>query len=154
MSINVIPISFLNLSLVSLVSNINYNGYITIGDKRIYCGISYEPIIETTSKTYYNLITGEPYKYIVFKEPKQRWRLRLLMDLESYLLNNDSIRNRILQLTIERGNTLFPNQNILRFVPEDGKTRVDTVGAGNQTKKGDKGFIIIEMEGAFLNTTY
>jgi hypothetical protein len=151
MSINIIPITFLNLTTSS---NINYNGYITIGSKKIYCGIAIEPIIETTSKTYYNLLTGEPYKYIVFKEPKQRWRLRLLLDLENYLINSDSIRNRILQITFEKGNIFFPGINTLRFVAEDGKTRLNEIGAGNIEGENDKGFIIIEMEGAFLNTAY
>jgi hypothetical protein len=151
MSINIIPITFLNLTENI---NINYNGYITIGDEKIYCGISMEPVVETTSKTYYNLITGEPYKYIVFKEPKQKWRLRLLLDLESYLLNNDSIRNRILQITFLKGNTYFPGINTLRFVPEDGKTRVEVIGAGNKKGEDDKGFIVMEMEGAFLGTAY
>ncbi len=151
MSINIIPISFLNLSITL---DLKFNGYITIGDRKIYCGIVIEPLGETTSKTYYNLITGEPYKYIVFKEPKQRWRLRLLLDLESYLLNSDSIRNRILQITFEKGNTLFPNQNTLRFVPEDGKTRLEEAGAGNKKGENDKGLVILEMEGAFLNTAY
>jgi hypothetical protein len=151
MSINIIPISFLNLTTSS---NINYNGYITIGDKKIYCGITMEPITETTSKTYYNLITGEPYKYIVFKEPKQRWRLRLLMDLESYLTNSDSIRNRILQITIEKGNIFFPGINTLTFVHEAGKTRLNDIGGGNKKGENDKGFITIEMEGAFLGTAY
>jgi hypothetical protein len=151
MSINIIPITFLNLTTSS---NINYNGYITIGSKKIYCGIIIEPIIETTSKTYYNLLTGEPYKYIVFKEPKQRWRLRLLLDLENYLINSDSIRNRILQITFEKGNIFFPGINTLRFVSEDGKTRLNEIGAGNIEGENDKGFIIMEMEGAFLSTAY
>jgi hypothetical protein len=151
MSINIIPITFLNLTTSS---NLNYNGYITIGSKKIYCGITMEPIIETTSKTYYNLVSGEPYKYIVFKEPKQKWRLRLLMDLESYLTNSDSIRNRILQITFEKGNTYFPGINTLRFVSEDGKTRLNDIGGGNKRGENDKGFITIEMEGAFLGTAY
>jgi hypothetical protein len=151
MSINIIPISFQNLTTGS---NPNYNGYITIGNKKIYCGIVMEPITETTSKTYYNLITGEPYKYIVFKEPKQRWRLKLLMDLESYLTNSDSIRNRILQITFEKGNIYFPGINTLSFVSEDGKTRLNDTGGGNKKGENDKGFITIEMEGAFLGTAY
>jgi hypothetical protein len=151
MSINIIPITFLNLTTSS---NTNYNGYITIGDKKIYCGIAMEPIVETTSKTYYNLLTGEPYKYIVFKEPKQRWRLKLLMDLESYLTNSDSIRNRVLQITLEKGNIFFPGINTLKFVPEAGKTRLNDIGGGNKKRENDKGFIVIEMEGAFLGTAY
>jgi hypothetical protein len=150
--INIIPINFLYLS--STIDLNKFNGYITIGTKQIPCGIKMEPIVETTSKTYYNLITGEPYKYIVFKEPKQKWSLELLIDLESYLLNSDSIRNRILQITFLKGNTFFPNQNTLRFVSEDGKIKVIDIGGGNKKKEGDKGLIIIEMEGAFLNTAY
>jgi hypothetical protein len=151
MSINIIPISFQNLTTGI---NPKYNGYITIGNKKIYCGITMEPITETTSKTYYNLLTGEPYKYIVFKEPKQRWRLRLLMDLEIYLTNSDSIRNRILQITIEKGNMFFPGINTLKFVPEAGKTRLNDIGGGNKKGENDKGFIVIEMEGVFLGTAY
>ena len=145
MSINILPNNIITLAL-----SINpiFNGKIVINSKHINCIIGLEPIVETTSKTYYDLITGEPYKYRVFKEPKQRWKLTLAIDTKDYFLNNTEIRNGILNLIWEKGNIYFAT-NYLRFLPEEGRTKFIGIGYSNY-----ENLIVIEMEGSFFNTPY